>query len=107
MGIVTEINCFEGDVLHPGQKLVSIIDLDSLKVEGDVPEEFIKNIGLYKEVTIIPLAYPDREYKGRVVYISSLAVIKKGETVVPVLISLTDNDGHLLPNFNVDIEIEN
>ncbi len=72
-----------------------------------MPEEFIKNIGLYKEVTIDPFAYPDRKYRGRVVHISSLTVIKKGETVVPVLISLTDKDGQLLPNFNVDIEIEN
>ncbi len=106
-GIVTQINCFEGDVLQPGQKLVSIINLDSLKVEGDVPEEFIKNICLNKEVTIIPLAFPDREYTGRVVHISSLAVIKKGETVVPILIALADNYPELLPNFNVDIKIKN
>ncbi len=106
-GIVTEVSCFEGDVVNSGQKLISIIDLDSLKVEGDVPEEFIKDVELDEEVTIIPLAYPDRRYIGRVVHISSMAIVKKGETVVPILISLNNNDEWLLPNFNVDIEIEN
>ncbi len=104
-GIVYEILCTEGDSISAGQNLLSIIDSDSLYVEASVPEEFIKDIQLGNEAFIIPLADQDRKYSGNITYIGSMAIESRGETIVPVHIRVNDNDGFLLPNFNVDIEI--
>ncbi len=104
-GIVYEILCTEGDSVPSENRLLSIIDLDSLYVEANVPEEFIKDIELGNEAFVIPLADDDRKYSGSVTYIGKMAVELHGETIVPVHIKVNDNDGFLLPNFNVDIEI--
>lgn len=104
-GVVSEILCTEGEIISSGYNLISLIDQDSLYVEANVPEEFIKDIKLGNEAFIIPLADQDKKYTGNVTYIGSMAVESSGETIVPVHIKVNDNDGFLLPNFNVDIEI--
>ena len=104
-GIIAEIMCTEGEIIDSGYNLISIIDLNSLYVEANVPEEFIKDIKLGNDAYVIPLADQDKKYTGNVTYIGSMAVESRGETIVPVHIKVNDNDGFLIPNFNVDIEI--
>ncbi|MFP4660645.1 MAG: efflux RND transporter periplasmic adaptor subunit [Halanaerobiales bacterium] len=104
--VISNINCISGDYHQEGEILVSLLNLNELLVEADVPEEFIKDVKEGAAVRIIPLALPGREYHGRVVKISDMAEKRGGETVIPVEISIDDNDDFLLPNFNVDVEIE-
>ena len=77
----------------------------TLIIEADVSEEFIKDVKIGDNAAIISLADPSKEYKGKSTTISNMAVKKNGETIVPVEISIDNNDGFLLPNFNVDVEI--
>ena len=104
--VVTGIDCAEGDVWAGGKKLLTLVDLESTVVEANVPEEFIKDVAKDAVATVKPLADPDREYQGKVTLISSVAVNRNGETVVPIHIELDDRDSFLLPGFNVDVEIE-
>ncbi len=108
-GIVYSISLAAGDFINVSannqQKILSIMDLDSLVVEADVPEEFIKDVQIGSEVSIRPTANLDKEYKGNVTRISSMAVKKNNETIVPVEISVDNFDGFLKPNFNVDVQI--
>ena len=80
--------------------------LNSLLVESNVPEEFIKDVKIGSMVTIIPQADKSKEYSGKVTYISNNAEDKNGETTVLVEISIDNNDGFLMPNFNVNLEIK-
>lgn len=104
-GVVSEISYIEGDYLTTDKKVLTIYDVNSYIVQANVPEEFIKDVKENAEVEIIPSAYPEKTYKGTVQRIAELASDRNGETVVPVDIKVTDNDGTLWPNFNVDIKI--
>jgi HlyD family secretion protein len=104
-GVVSEIGYDEGDSVSKGKKLCNLIDLDSIVVEAGIPEEFIKDVRIGSAATVVPVADNSRSYEGKVTRISNLAVKNNGETVVAVEITLTDKDGFLLPNFNVDVSI--
>jgi HlyD family secretion protein len=107
--VVYEISCAAGYTVGVGenqQKLLSIMNLDSLYVLADVAEEFIKDVKLGKKATITPVADNSRKYYGKVIRIADMAFQKNGETNVTVEISIDEQDGFLRPNFNVDVEIE-
>ena len=107
--VVYEISCAAGYTVGVGenqQKLLSIMNLDSLYILADVAEEFIKDVELGKKATIIPVADNSRKYYGKVIRIADMAFQKSGETNVTVEISIDQSDGFLRPNFNVDVEIE-
>ena len=103
--IVTEVAVQRGDPVGQGRLLLKLVDLGSLIVEADVPEEFIRDVRLGAPVTIIPLADPARQSYGTVRQIAGMAVNRSGETIVPVQVSIDDDRGFLLPNFNVDVAI--
>ena len=102
--IVTDLAVRPGDRVDRSH-LLRLIDLDSVIVEAHVAEEFIRDVQVGDPVTIIPLADPRRESRGTVQRLSGMAVFRSGETIVPVAISIDDNQGLLLPNFNVDVVI--
>ena len=107
--VVYEISCAAGYTVGVGenqQKLLSIMNLDSLYILADVAEEFIKDVKLGKKATIIPVADNSRKYYGKVIRIADMAIQKSGETNVTVEISIDQPDGFLRPNFNVDVELE-
>lgn len=105
-GIIVEIGYQSGDRLAPSAKVFSVLEIDDLAVEANIFEEFIKDVELGAMVTIVPLADKTKEYQGTVTAISATAVKQNGETVVPIRISIEDNDGFLKPSFNVDVLID-
>lgn len=104
-GVIEKINNAAGDRLSGEKQIMSILDLDTLIVQANVPEDFIKDISIGSKAVITPLANPDKEYQGTVSGISNMAVQENGETVVPVEIAITAADEFLLPNFNINIKI--
>jgi multidrug resistance efflux pump len=106
-GVVHNLSVVDGDIIGSDykDKLLDIMDLSTVIVEAEVPEEFIKDVKLGAEATIVPLADSNREYHGKVMRISNMAIKDGGETIVLVEISIDDYDDFLLPSFNVDVEI--
>lgn len=104
-GVIEKINNAAGDRLNSEKQIMSILDLDTLIVQANVAEDFIKDIKVGSKAIINPLANPDKEYEGSISRISNMAVQENGETVVPVEITLTKVDESLLPNFNINIKI--
>ncbi|MGC7873306.1 HlyD family secretion protein [Desulfosporosinus sp. SYSU MS00001] len=106
-GVVGEIGCAQGDIIstEQGKKLLTILNKDSLYVEADVAEEFIKDVKIGAEVAINPQADKSRTYKGKVLTIAEKAVQKDNETIIPVRIAIEKKDSFLLPEFNVDVSI--
>jgi HlyD family secretion protein len=107
-GVIYDLACAAGYSVGTGekqQKLLSIMNLNSLYVSADVTEEFVKDVKIGAAVTIIPVADNKRKYHGKVVRVSDIAVKQNGETNVAVEISIDHPDGFLKPNFNVDVEI--
>jgi multidrug resistance efflux pump len=103
--VVYDISCTSGDVLNPSTKLLTILDLDDLVVEADITEDFIKDVKVGADVKIVPQADKTKSFKGKVLRIADKAVVKNSETIVPVQISILDKDALLMPDFNVDVNI--
>jgi len=104
-GVVYEISYHDGDIVSPSQKALSIMNLDGMIVRANVSEEFIKDVKPGLKVDIIPVADKSKKYSGTVKMIASRAEVQNGETVIPVEISIDNNDGFLMPEYNVDVEI--
>lgn len=103
---VYDLKYAPGNITSEEQKAFTIVNLDSLIVEANVPEEFIKDVKEGQTVNIVPVADRTKEYEGSVVYLSGMAFSNNGETVVPVKISINTKDLFLLPNYNVDVYID-
>ncbi len=104
--VVMGLTLKSGDRIDPGSPVLRFINLDSLVVEADVLEEFIRDVKIGASVTMIPAADRTRTYQGRVESISDAAYLVNYETIVPVRVSILDADDFLRPNFNVDIYID-
>jgi multidrug resistance efflux pump len=104
-GVVFDLGYIEGDIVSPSQKVLSIMNLDGMIVRANVSEEFIKDVEIGQKVEIIPVADKSKKYNGTVKMISSRAEVQNGETVIPVEVAIDNNDGFLMPEYNVDVEI--
>ena len=105
-GAVMNLEARAGERLEAGQRILRFVDLETLQVEADVLEEFIRDVSVGAPVTLVPAADRSRRYSGRVESISDTAFVVNNETVVPVIISLQNPDELLRPNFNMDVIIE-
>lgn len=105
-GVIYNLGYVEGDLVNGSKKVLSILDTDSIFIKANVDEEFIKDVKVGANATIIPIADKSKEYKGIVVNILGNAIEKNEETSVPVEIEIQNKDDFLVPNFNVDVEIE-
>ncbi|HAN09082.1 MAG TPA: hypothetical protein DCP90_00530 [Clostridiales bacterium] len=104
-GVVTDLNATNGALIQSNTKVYTLLDLDSLVAEVEIPEEYVSTIKLGAVVKILPTADPSKEYKGKVISIAEQAIESNGNTVVKAQVSIDNNDGLLKPNFNVDVEI--
>ena len=104
-GAVEQIICRQGTPIPEKSVLFRIINMDTLIIEANVDERFIKDVGLGAKAYITPEWDRSLEYKGKVTFISSLAVLQNGETVVAVQITPDDKDIRLLPGSNAEIDI--
>jgi multidrug efflux pump subunit AcrA (membrane-fusion protein) len=103
--VVSDISYKVGDVIGSAQKILTLQDLNSLVVQANIDEEFIKDVQKDKSVTIIPKSDSSLRLTGKVSRIFNSAVLQNGDTVIPVEITIDNNDKKLLPNYSVDVEI--
>lgn len=104
--IIYDVGFVEGEKVDTEKKMFSLVDANSLVVEGSVPEEFINDIKLGQQVRIIPQSNKGKAYNGSITYIAKKATKKTGETTVLVEASIDDNDGLLLPDYSVTLEMD-
>ncbi len=97
-GVVLETHVSGGDfvAVEGGRSgranglIVTVADVDHLRVEVDVSEQDIARIRPAMPCTIIPDAYPDRRYSGSVLRIDPSGNYSKGAVGVKVLIDRPD-----------------
>lgn len=65
-GVVNERNIHLGQLVNPGQTLVSIVDAHDIWIEANFRETQLSHIHVGDEVVIRVDAVPDKQYKGRV-----------------------------------------
>ena len=68
-GIVTRKNIIEGQMVKAGEEIFRIVDLSTIWVIADVPEQDVDLIKVGQEALLKFRAFPDEIFKGKVTFI--------------------------------------
>jgi HlyD family secretion protein len=88
-----------------GTTLLKMADLSRIRMRVLVPESDIGHLKPGAAATVQVDAYPNRPFRGEVEKIEPQAVVQQSVTMFPVLVSLSNEDGVLLPGMNGEVTI--
>lgn len=88
-----------------GTTIVKMADLTKVRARALVNETDIGRVQPGQEATVIVDAFPDRPFRGTVEKIEPQAVVQQNVTMFPVLVSLENREGLLLPGMNGEVSI--
>lgn len=88
-----------------GTTIVKMADLTKVRARALVNETDIGRVVAGQEATVIVDAFPDRPFRGVVEKIEPQAVVQQNVTMFPVLVSLENREGLLLPGMNGEVSI--
>jgi HlyD family secretion protein len=88
-----------------GTLLLKMADLNRVQMQALVGETDIGNVRPDMPATVTVDAFPNRPFRGLVMKIEPQAVIQQSVTMFPVLISIANENGLLLPGMNGEVTI--
>src|SRR5215813_588934 len=68
-GVVKEKAASRGEYLQPGKPIVTIVQIDPLRLRADIPEYAAASVQTGQTMTLTVEAFPQRSFTGRVVHI--------------------------------------
>ncbi len=89
-----------------GTTILKMADLTKVRVRALVNETDIGKVRSGLAATVTVDAYPDRPFQGIVEKIEPQATIQQSVTMFPVLISIDNRGGLLMPGMNGEVSIE-
>jgi RND family efflux transporter MFP subunit len=92
-GIIGKRYYDEGDMANPAQPLITIVQMDRVKIIFDVTEVDLGKIQIGQNAVITVKSYPDQQFRGKVAKVSPVLDPLTRMAEVEVLI---DNPNHLL-----------
>jgi HlyD family secretion protein len=111
-GTIIEKNVERGQVISSstrdvgdGTVLLKMADLNHVQVRALVDETDVGKIHPDLSATVTVAAYPNRPFKGSVLKIEPQAVTEQNVTMFPVLVSIENPEGLLMPGMNCEVEI--
>lgn len=114
-GVVTRVNAHVGEVALPGQVLLAVADLSSLKLTLYVREEELVRVRIGQRIALTADPYPGRTFAGVVTSINQRAefTLRNVQTktdrlnlVFGVQATVTNDDGALKPGMPADATFE-
>jgi HlyD family secretion protein len=104
-GTVADLQASPGQVVMPGQAVLTVADLSELQVETtDLSERDVTEVGVGQEATVYVEAL-NSDVPGRVARISPLASTLGGDVVYTVVIALEEQPEGLLLGMSVEVQI--
>ena len=91
-----------GGTRGPSTALLAVADMNDLQVELDINETDLAKIALGHRCRVIPEAYPDKVYVGRVAEISPEANRQKG--TLQIKVGIENPDRFLTPELTAKVE---
>jgi HlyD family secretion protein len=88
-----------------GTTLLSMADLRRIRVRALVSESDIGSVRAGESATVLMDAYPKRPFRGDVEKIEPQAVVQQSVTMFPVLVSISNEEGLLMPGMNGEVTI--
>ena len=86
-----------------GTTLLTMADLNRIRLRALVNETDIGNVKPGQPATVIVDAYPDRQFRGQVEKVEPMALVEQSVTMFPVLVSLSNEEGLLMPGMNGEV----
>ena len=106
-GTVGAVNVRVGELISPGQPLVTLGDLDTLRVETtDLDEIDVVGVAVGQNVDVTFDALPDRVFRGSVTRISPMAEPGSGGVHYTVVVDLEEMDPVLRWGMTAFVDIE-
>jgi len=106
-GTVSRVNLHNGEWVLPGQTILTISDLDHLRVETtDLSERSVPGVAV-DQVVIVSVEALNQEITGRVIEIAPLADTIGGDVVYRTTIELDTYPDGLRAGMSVDVYFEN
>jgi HlyD family secretion protein len=108
-GTVGAVDVREGELVTPGQPLITLGDLSTLQVETtDLDEIDVARVAVGQQATITFDALPEQVFAGRVIHISPMAEPGTGGVNYTVILELDELDPVIRWGMTafVDIEVE-
>jgi membrane fusion protein (multidrug efflux system) len=103
-GVVAQRLVSVGDYVTRGTKVAVVVRVNPLRVQLTVPEQFISAVGVGQSVGFVVDAYPDRQFEGRVKYVSpALAADQRALTIEAIV---PNPNGELKPGLFATARIE-
>ena len=88
-----------------GTTILSMADLSKVRLRALVNETDIGQVAPGQQATVTVDAFPNRRFRGTVEKVEPQAVVQQSVTMFPVLISLDNSDGALLPGMNGQVSM--
>jgi len=103
-GVVAQRLVSVGDYVTRGTKVAVVVRVNPLRVQLTVPEQFISAVSVGQSVGFVVDAYPDRQFEGRVKYVSpALAADQRALTIEAIV---PNPNGELKPGLFATARIE-
>ncbi|HTE45437.1 MAG TPA: efflux RND transporter periplasmic adaptor subunit [Gemmatimonadaceae bacterium] len=99
--IITSVTSANG-----GTTLMTIADLGRVRMRVTIDEVEMANIHVGETATVAVDAFSDRKFEGVIEKIEPQAVVTQGVTFFPVLVSVSNKDGLLMPGMNGEVTIK-
>lgn len=101
-GVVTERYVDVGEYVQASSRVVSLAQVDELKLEFSLPEQHFPEVKLGAEVQFKVAAYPNQVFKGQV---SNLSGAVRPTRDVVVEAKVTNTERKLLPGMFAEVEV--
>ena len=88
-----------------GTSLLTMADLRSIRMRALVAETDVGSLRPGESATVTVDAFPQRPFQGQVEKIEPQSVVQQSVTMFPVLISISNEEGLLLPGMNGEVSM--
>lgn len=105
-GQIIEVEIQEGEIVQPGQVVISMIPDSPFQIKVDVYEEDVVKMAVGNSVDIALTALPNEIFKGRVILINPAEKIKEGVVYYETTIDFENSPEKIKPGMTADLTIK-
>jgi RND family efflux transporter MFP subunit len=89
-----------------GTTLMTIADLNRVRMRVTIDEVEMGNVRVGQQANVQVDAFPDHAFQGVIEKVEPQAVVTQGVTFFPVLVSISNKEGLLMPGMNGEVTIK-
>lgn len=111
-GTIVSRQVTQGQIVTPatsangGTVLMNLADLGRVRMRVTIDEVEMGNIRVGLPASVTVDAFPDRTFDGVLEKIEPQAVVTQGVTFFPVMVSINNRDGALMPGMNGEVTVK-